>query len=72
LNVYVLYIHDDRYSVPTVDSLRAADDESAKQLLTERLLTSPHYFAVALWQDERFVGRIEKGALLGPSGPPAP
>jgi hypothetical protein len=60
LNVYVLYIHDDRYSVPTVDSLRASDDERAKQLLRERLQASPHYFAVALWQDERFVDRIEK------------
>jgi hypothetical protein len=62
LNVYVLYIHDDRYTVPTVDSLRAADDRIAKQMLRERLETSPHYFAVALWQDERLVERIEKTA----------
>ena len=62
MNVYVLYIHDDRYSVPTVDSLRASDDESAKQLLRERLRSSPHYVAVALWQDERFVDRIEKSS----------
>ena len=60
MNVYVLYIHDDRYTVPSVDSLRAINDETAKQLLRERLATSPHYFAVALWQDERFVERIEK------------
>jgi len=69
LNVYVLYIHDDRYSVPTVDSLRASDDESAKQLLRQRLRSSPHYFAVALWQDERFVDRIEKTSGDAPSDP---
>ena len=60
MNVYVLYIHDDRYTVPTVDSLKAIDDESARQLLRERLQTSSHYFAVALWHDERFVERVEK------------
>jgi hypothetical protein len=69
LNVYVLYIHDDRYSVPTVDSLRASDDESAKQLLRQRLQSSPHYFAVALWHDERFVERIEKSSGGAPSDP---
>ena len=61
MNVYVLYIHDDRYSVPTMDSLRASDDATATQLLKQRLESSPHYFAVALWQDERFVARLEKG-----------
>jgi hypothetical protein len=60
LNIYVLYIHDDRYTVPTVDSLKAVDDESAKRALRQRLQTSPHYFAVALWHDDRFVERIEK------------
>ena len=67
MNVYVLYIHDNRYSVPTVDSLRASDDASAKQLLKQRLESSPHYFAVALWQDERFVARIETSANRGPA-----
>jgi hypothetical protein len=68
LNVYVLYIHDDRYTVPTVDSLNASDDECAKQLLRRRLQTSPHYFAVALWHDERLVERIEKESGRDPSG----
>jgi hypothetical protein len=68
LNVYILYIHDDRYSVPTVDSLTAIDDDSAKQRLRERLEASAHYFAVALWQDERLVERIEKTHGAGQSG----
>jgi len=65
LNVYVLYIHDDRYSVPTVDSITASDDEIAKQLLKKRLDSSPHYVAVALWQGERFVARIEMNSDSG-------
>jgi hypothetical protein len=67
LNVYVLYIHDDRYSVPTVDSINASDDETAKQILRERLGTSSHYYAVALWHDDRFVERIEKYTPSQPS-----
>jgi len=63
LNIYILYIHDDRYSVPSVDSLRANDDVEAVERLRVRLHSSPHYFAVTLWHDERLVAEIDKRAL---------
>ena len=61
LNVYTLYIEDDRYSVPTIDILQATDDAHALGLAAERLASSPHYLAVELWVDERLIGRTPKG-----------
>jgi hypothetical protein len=69
LEIYVLYIHDDRYSVPTIDSFVAKDDEEANQRAGERLHSSPHYFAIDLWRDERRVARLERGALPGHGDP---
>jgi hypothetical protein len=60
LNVYTLYIEDDRYSVPTIDILQALDDAQALGLAAERLSASPHYLAVEVWADERLVGRAPK------------
>jgi hypothetical protein len=60
VNIYVLYIHDDRYTVPTVDSLSASSDEVAAYLMENRLGSSPHYFAAELWLDERLIARLAK------------
>lgn len=64
MKTYVLYIHDDRYTVPTMDSIAANADERAVQGAADRLASSPHYYAVELWEDDRLVKRLEK--------PPAP
>jgi len=65
VNIYVLYIHDDRYSVPTIDSFAAPNDEEAKRAMGHRLGSSPHYFAIELWQDDRIVAKLSRGALDG-------
>ena len=57
LNVYTLYIEDDRYSVPTLDILTAADDAEALRLAAERQSSSPHYRAIEIRLDDRFVAR---------------
>lgn len=64
MKTYVLYIHDDRYTVPTLDSIVATGDERALQLAGDRLASSPRYYAAELWEGDRRVGRLEK--------PPAP
>ena len=64
MKIYVLYIHDDRYTVPTLDSIAANADERAVRLAVDRLASSPHYYAAELWEDDRLVKRLEK--------PPAP
>jgi hypothetical protein len=65
LDVYTLYIEDDRYSTPTIDFLPAADEAHARGLAAARLASSPHYLAVEVWSDERLVFR-----LSDPSEPP--
>ena len=60
MRTYVIYVHDDRYTVPTLDSITASGDERARQLTRERLASSPHYHAVELWEDDRMVARLEK------------
>jgi hypothetical protein len=60
MKTYVLYIHDDRYTVPTMDWVTASGDESARQLAGERLAASPHYSVVELWMADQLVARLEK------------
>lgn len=60
MKTYVLYVHDDRYTVPTLDSIAVDGDERAVQLAADRLASSPHYYAAELWEDDRLVRRLEK------------
>lgn len=60
LQTYVLYIHDNRYSVPTLDSITVVDDGRARALAADRLASSAHYHAVELWEDDRLVAKLEK------------
>ena len=55
MQVYTIYIEDDRYSVPTIDILLADDDTHAQVLAAGRLISSPHYTGVEVWQDDRIV-----------------
>jgi hypothetical protein len=61
LDVYTLYIEDDRYSVPTIDILLAAGDLQARALAVERLGSSPHYSSVEVWAEDRHVCRVPDG-----------
>lgn len=65
VKTYLLYIHDDRYTVPTMDSVTVSGDERALQLARERLASSPHYYAVEVWEDDRLVGRVGKPEAPG-------
>jgi hypothetical protein len=68
LTIYVLYIEDDRYLVPTVDILTADSDSTAQALAIDRLANSPHYTSVEVWADDRYVFRQPNGKR---SAPPA-
>jgi hypothetical protein len=63
LNVYILYVHDDRYSVPTLDTVSVRDDARAIELAVKRLAASPHYQAVELWDGDRLVCRFDHDNL---------
>ena len=74
MNVYTLYVEDDRYSVPTIDILTAVSDEDARQLAVLRLASSPHYLSIAVWDDERFICEVPspEAASPPPAAPGAP
>jgi hypothetical protein len=65
LKTYVLYIHDDRYSVPTMDTLTVSSDARARELAVQRLGSSEHYRGVEIWEGDRLVEELS-------ASPPAP
>jgi hypothetical protein len=60
LKTYTLYIHDDRYSVPSLDAVTVRDDERAREVAKDRLAASPQYRLIEVWEDDRFIGRFER------------
>jgi len=67
VRTYFLYVHDDRYSAPTLDTVIVRDDARAIEIANLRLESSPHYRAVEVWEEDRVVFRRERSA----SDPPA-
>jgi hypothetical protein len=67
LKTYTLYITDDRYSVPSLDAVIVSTDKLAQAIAQERFAVSTHYSAIEIWEDERFVAKIER-----PPGPGDP
>jgi len=57
---YTLFVHDDRYSVPTFYMISVADDRRALELAEEKLLSSPHYRRVEVFEGDRLVGAIDR------------
>lgn len=67
LKTYILYVHDDRYSVPNMNSIVVHDDAQAIEIATEYLAASLHHWAVEVWDGERLVGRIDRPDLDSPA-----
>jgi hypothetical protein len=63
VNTYILYVYDDRYSVPNLDAISVDNDTLAIAMAEHRLASSHHYRAVEVWEDERPVCRIERDGL---------
>ena len=60
---YFLFVEDDRYTVPTLDTINAHDDERAIAHAAKRLAASSHYRAIEIWEDERLVARLTRADL---------
>ncbi|HEX4183847.1 MAG TPA: hypothetical protein VHY34_11380 [Caulobacteraceae bacterium] len=60
MRIYLLYVHDDRYSVPTLDTIIVRDDERAREIAVARLVGSPHYRCVEVWDESRLVCGIDR------------
>ena len=62
MGAITLLIHDDRYTIPTVRLLEAADAETALELGRRALAETEHHRGVELWRDD------ERLATLGAAG----
>ncbi|HEX4197741.1 MAG TPA: hypothetical protein VHZ26_09880 [Caulobacteraceae bacterium] len=60
LKTYTLYIHDDRYSVPSLDAVTVRDDQRALEVGRNRLTVSPHYRLIEVWEDDRFIDKFAR------------
>jgi hypothetical protein len=65
LKTYMLYVHDDRYSVPNLDGIVVHDVARAIEIASERLARSLHHRAVELWEDECLIWRLDRSELNG-------
>ncbi len=59
MKTYIFYIYDDRYSVPSLDAVTVRDDQRAREVGANRLTVSPHYQLIEVWEDDRFVAKLE-------------
>ena len=59
MKTYTLYVHDGRYTVPTLLTVEMGDDERVRAFAEQYLERSPHYRSVEIWDDERQVGELK-------------
>lgn len=57
-----MYVHDDRYSVPTLVIVAALNEARAKEIAQNKLDESPHHRAVEVTVDEWTLFRLERSA----------
>ena len=70
VKTYTLFIHDDRYSVPSLDAVGAVDDEAARAAALARMGASPHYYAVEVWDGDRRIAQVEEARSVSNVKPP--
>jgi hypothetical protein len=63
MNIYTLYIEDDRYTVPTMLIIMADNDTRARDDAVEQLRASPHHLSVEVWDEDRLVAAIPAACL---------
>jgi hypothetical protein len=56
----MLYIEDDRYSVPTLVLVIVRDEVRAKEIAKGQLGASSHHLTVEVWEDETLLFRAER------------
>jgi hypothetical protein len=62
---YSIYIHDDRYSVPTLLFVVADADERARELATQRLAESAHYTGIDVHHEDTLLFSLKADAGRG-------
>lgn len=69
MNAFTFFIEDDRYTVPNLEFVLAADTKKARQLATERLLASRHHLSISVHEQGREVVRVARPGRGDDDGP---
>jgi hypothetical protein len=63
---YQFFVQDDRYSVPNLMFVQAANDLRARSLAEQTLVRSPHYLGVDVYAEDRLVVALGGDAVGSP------
>jgi hypothetical protein len=67
LRTFSFYIHDQRYSVPTLQIVTVRDEERARELAQQRLAEGEHHLAIEVVEDQVELFRLERQGARRPS-----
>ncbi len=62
MRTFVFFIHDRRYSVPTLHFISAPDESTAHALARSHLDETPHHLAIDVLEGETELFRLCRGA----------
>ncbi|MDO9472721.1 MAG: hypothetical protein Q7J28_06660 [Caulobacter sp.] len=60
MRTFSFYIHDQRYSVPTLQIVTVRDEERARELAQQRLYEGEHHLAVEVVEGQDELFRLER------------
>jgi hypothetical protein len=66
---FILLVHDDRYSVPTLVFTNVADENRAREIADRELDKSDHYLAVDVEEGDHRWFRIQRDGIAAQAGP---
>ncbi|HEX3700729.1 MAG TPA: hypothetical protein VHV27_08660 [Phenylobacterium sp.] len=68
MNTFEAFVHDDRYTVPTLHLLSAKDDVEARTIADALLRASPHHLGVELCRNGEQIGILGACPARRPTG----
>jgi hypothetical protein len=63
VKTYMVYVHDRRYSVPTLLLVNLANDQRAQAFARERLASSNFHTGVEIWDGDDMICNVAAPAL---------
>jgi len=61
VRIFSFYIHDTRYSVPTLQIVNAPDEDQAREIAQQRLDESMAHLAIEVVEDDRRLFELTRG-----------
>lgn len=63
MRTFSFYIHDKRYSVPTLQIVTVRDEARARELASQRLDETDHHLEVEVHEEDTELFRLRRAAL---------